>query len=839
MPALPTASLIALAAALVAVPAAAQQAALASAPSSAPADQADAAPDSAVAADSPGSGNEILVVAQRVKGQVDAPQPPIATYDEKEVAALGASSITDVLARIAPQTGSGRGRGSGPPAILVNGQRITNFREMRNYPPESIKRVEVLPEEVGLRFGFPPDARVVNLILKDNYSSKRVEFEYGGPTRGDWSTWQFEATALKLKGPQRFSVTATADDTTPLTEAERPVAQSVVRTVATDPDPAASRTLIADSRNLGLNLSWAKGLGKGGTGGQISLNGNVSRADSLSLSGLNVVQLTAPDGSSAIRTLPDPLERRSRTTTVQGGGGINTFLGLWQLTSTVDANHAETTTLIDRRADTAALVAAAAAGTLSITGPLPAVSDPGRDRATSKTDGVTSLTTLVGRPVRLPAGFVNTTFKAGYAWSAINSEDTRSGAGPVSLRRGDLSTGINVAVPLTSRREHFMPGLGDIALNFSAGYNHLSDFGSLTDWSAGLTWSPTERLGLQASYIVNEAAPTLTQLGSPRTLTFNVPIYDYTRGETVLATITGGGNPALLKERQRDWKLGANWQLPILSGSNLVVEYFHNRSSDVTASFPVLTPEIEAAFPGRVTRDASGRIVAVDQRPVTLAEQTGSRLRWGLNLSGALGKARPDAGGGFMGMGGPPRGAGGPPPGAGRSSRGSMMGMMMGGGGGQGRWNLGLYHTVQFTSQVLVAPGGAVLDLLNGDALTSGGTPRHSLEMNGGWFYRGFGMFLNGTWSAPTQVRASGAPGTSDLRFGSVTKLNANLFVDLSQQFKTSAFMKGARLSLRAENLFDSRQKVTDAKGAIPLSYQPDYMDPRGRVLQVEFRKMF
>ena len=45
-----------------------------------------------------------------------------------------------------------------------------------------------------------------------------------------------------------------------------------------------------------------------------------------------------------------------------------------------------------------------------------------------------------------------------------------------------------------------------------------------------------------------------------------------------------------------------------------------------------------------MTRDSSGRLIAIDQRPVTFAEQAGSRLRWGLNLGGSVGKA--PAGGG-------------------------------------------------------------------------------------------------------------------------------------------------------------------------------------------------
>ncbi|HQN54152.1 MAG TPA: TonB-dependent receptor [Novosphingobium sp.] len=795
-------------------------------------------------------GTEILVVAERVKGQVDAPQAPIATFDETEIGALGASSLTDVLSRISPQTGSGRGRGGGMPVVLVNGQRITNFREMRNFPPEALRRVEVLPEEVALRYGFPANARVVNLILKDKFASRRIEAEYRLPTRDGFNSWELETSQMRIDGPSRFNVTASIEDGSPLFESERPglISASNLPSVAGDPDPRAFRSLIADTRDIGVNASWTKGLGKDGTGGAISLNANASRSDSLSWSGLDLARLADAGGATALRALADPLERRGQTTSLQGGAGLNLFPGRWQLSATLDAGHTVNTTRIDRRADTSGLIAAALAGSLPISGPLPALPSAGFDTARSESNTATALVTMIGRPLLLPAGEVAATFKAGYAFSAIDSSDTRSTAGPVSLRRGDLSAGVNLGIPIASRRENSLAALGDLTLNFSAGYNHLSDFGSLTDWSAGLTWSPVEKLNLQASYLVNEAAPSLSQLGSPANVTFNVPVYDFARGETVLVTVTGGGNPALRKESQRDLKLGANYELP-MRGSSLLVEYFRNRSDDVSASFPLLTPAIEAAFPGRAVRDASGRLTGIDQRPVTLAEQTGSRLRWGLNLSGTIGKA-PEGGSGMMGMmgggrgPGSPRGGSGRPAGAGagggRGPGGGMMGAMRGG-GGQGRWNVGVYHTVQFSSRVLIAPGGPALDLLDGDALSGGGPPRHSVEFNLGAFHKGLGMFGQGTWSGPTTLKASGAPGTSDLRFGSLAKVNLSVFADLGQVglAKQAPFFKGARVSLRVDNLFDARQKVKDGSGMVPLSYQPDYLDPRGRVIELEFRKMF
>ena len=759
-------------------------------------------------------GTEILVVAERVKGQVDAPQAPIATFDETEIGALGASSLTDVLSRISPQTGSGRGRGGGMPVVLVNGQRITNFREMRNFPPEALRRVEVLPEEVALRYGFPANARVVNLILKDKFASRRIEAEYRLPTRGGFNSWELEASQMRIDGPSRFNVTASIEDGSPLFESERPglISASNLPSVAGDPDPRAFRSLIADTRDIGVNASWTKGLGKDGTGGAISLNANASRSDSLSWSGLDLARLADAGGATALRALADPLERRGQTTSLQGGAGLNLFPGRWQLSATLDAGHTGNTTRIDRRADTSGLIAAALAGSLPISGPLPALPSAGFDTARSESNTATALVTMIGRPLLLPAGEVAATFKAGYAFSAIDSSDTRSTAGPVSLRRGDLSAGVNLGIPIASRRENSLAALGDLTLNFSAGYNHLSDFGSLTDWSAGLTWSPVEKLNLQASYLVNEAAPSLSQLGSPANVTFNVPVYDFARGEAVLVTVTGGGNPALRKESQRDLKLGANYELP-MRGSSLLVEYFRNRSDDVSASFPLLTPAIEAAFPGRAVRDASGRLTGIDQRPVTLAEQTGSRLRWGLNLSGTIGKA-PEGGSGMMGMMGGGRGPGGPrggsgrPAGAGggRGPGGGMMGAMFGG-GGQGRWNVGVYHTVQFSSRVLIAPGGPALDLLDGDALSGGGTPRHSVEFNLGAFHKGLGMFGQGTWSGPTTLKASGAPGTSDLRFGSLAKVNLSVFADLGQVglAKQAPFFKGARVSLRVDNLFDRK----------------------------------
>jgi len=818
---------------------------------------------------------EILVSASRIKGVVQAEQPPIVTLDEEAIASYGVSSIQDLLAVLAPQTDTGRGRGSGGPVILLNGMRIASFREMRGLPPEAIRRVEVLPEEVALKYGYRPDQRVVNFILKDHYKSLSTETEASVPGNGSYSALSEEATLTRIANKARVNVTGTVSTQSAITEAERGIVQPNGNASSVPGDPAAAdfRTLQPKADSAALNATWSKPIGLG-TG--LTLNALAQRDYSRSWNGLNTVVLGDVTRTTA---LPEPLTTRTYTTTLSAGAGLNTGLGAWQLSVTADGSHVTTDTRTDRLADLSGLQDLVDTGALSPAGTLPAdgIVSRGYDRALSRTDSLSSLATINGQPFRLPGGAASLTVKTGFAYSGIHSTDTRTSAGAIDLKRGDAQVGFSLDLPITSRRENFGGFLGNLSLNLNGEAHRLSDFGGLYDYGAGLTWRPTEKLSFTATFIGAETAPTLTQLGAPSTVIQNVAIYDFVKGQTVLATVTSGGNPDLLKERQRDVKLAGNWTLPFLPNSTFILEYFRNRSFNTSNSFPLLTAEVEAAYPGRVTRDSDGNILAVDQSPVTFAREQSDSLRYGINLTGNFGKpdptmARRGFGGGGMGRamrgmmpppgdmgdGGPPSGGpppGGPPPGGtppgglapsgaagpgGPPPGGRGMGGPGGRGGsdGRGRWNLSLTHTIMLMNRVQLTPDGTVYDLLGGSALSGTGVARHSVEMEGGGFYRGFGLRFTGTYTGAAHADS----GAASLDFRPIAKFNLRVFADLGRQasvVKAVPFFKDSRVSLGINNLFDATQRVTDQNGDVPLRYRAGYLNPTGRVFKVEFRKQF
>src|SRR5204862_1734384 len=142
----------------------------------------------------------------------------------RDIRATGATSIQELLDAIAPQIGSARGRGGEAPVLLLNGRRISGFRELRDIPPEAIERVDILPEEVALKYGYRADQRVVNFVLRERFRSTVARAEGRGATEGGYAGGLGDVTRLTIGKDGRTSVNLRAEGNSKLKESERDIA---------------------------------------------------------------------------------------------------------------------------------------------------------------------------------------------------------------------------------------------------------------------------------------------------------------------------------------------------------------------------------------------------------------------------------------------------------------------------------------------------------------------------------------------------------------------------------------------------------------------------------------
>ena len=744
-------------------------------------------------------GEEIVVTAPRLAGQLETDIKAEAELDEAAIASYGVSNVAELLDALAPQTRSGRGRGGGRPIILVNGRRIGGFGEVRNLPPEAIAKVEVFPEEVALQYGYSADERVVNMVLKPNFRQVAVEAEGGIPTQGGRFQSEIQPSFLAIGENGRVNLNAGWDHKSMLLESERDVGSS-------------ARSLLSASDEYSIDATIQRSLNKLT---DASVNVRLDQTDSLSLLG------------PGVGGVDDPLERDSRSRNLTTTASVNGMLGDWRWSVSGNYADADQLTFTDRLSGT-------------------------RDRFESSQQSFGGNANLSGTVTEGWAGPIRLSMTGSYSGLRFDSRsDNANGITNTDLARDLPGVFGSLTVPLLDP-EYEVGNIGRVSLTLSGQVQNPSDFAALKSWGANLNWGVTDNLSLIASFNQDEAAPGIQQLGAAPLITPAVTYYDFSTGQTVQITTTTGGNPFLLAEQRRDLKLGLNWSPPMLEGLNLSVNYNSNKSYDTTNSLPLLTPEIEAAFPDRVTRDANGVLLALDQRPVNFDRAENSQIRWGLNFGKSFGQQEqrgPGAGGGRP-EGAGAREGGGRGDGAGRQ-RGGGGGPRMGGRGGGGpggmfggpqggRWQVSLYHTIKLTDKVLIRPGVPELDLLNGSATgNGGGSNRHLFELDGGLFNKGMGVRLSAKYDSGSTVTGGTA---GDLKFGDLATFNLRFFVDLNQKAKLTEklpFLKGSRLRLSVDNVFDAQRKITDGNGIVPLNYQPGYIDPLGRYIELEWRKTF
>ena len=748
----------------------------------------------------------VVITTRREIGGVLGDVAPDLRLGPAQLASYGASSVAELLQALGPQIQSSRGEG--PPVVLINGARVSGFAEVRDLPPEAIMRLDVFPEELSIKYGYRPDQRVINFVLRPRF--RAISGELGGrvATAGGRRSTDFETNALRVQRDDRWQLAGKWRHDDALLESERNVRDSA-GLPTTD---GASRSLLPDTNQYSLNGLLARSFAAGR-----SATVNATFDDTR-----NTVGLGALTGRPIRR---DDEVRAARLAAIYNGA-LHGFR--WTLTGALDQTRTDALTQAD--------AAAAAHGRLR---------------------GVEGTALLVGSPFDLPAGAVNTTVKLSLGDREVASDSLRgSVARSVELTRRTLDGQWSLDVPLAPRSS----SIGSLSVNVNLGVQDLSDFGRLRSEGAGFAWNPSRQWRWVASFTRDDVAPTMQQLGDPTVATPGVRVFDFVRGETVIVTRLEGGDTGLRAGRRDVRKIGFSAQPFENDDFSINANYVLTESQDVPISLSLATPAAQAAFGNRFVRDASGRLTIIDARPVNLMQRERGELRWGFNFSrpwgpqpeapafprrvrdesgAAQGDARPANGGGSRsgggGFGGGGGGGGGGMPNFTPEMRERMMSFAR-----RGSIQFSINHTLRVRDEAQLASAAAPIDLLRGSSLTeSFGQPRQEFEAQLGLIRNGITGRLTLQWRDATEIRGNAL--RSDLRFGALTTVNFRLFTDLGLQPITRQLpaLRATRVSLQLNNIFDTHPSVRATDGSTPTNFQSDVLDPLGRSVRLNVRKLF
>lgn len=831
-------------------------------------------------------GRTIVVTAPHQRGSVIGNVPPELQFGIEDIRALGAGDIGEAIDLLAPMAGVPAGE---QPIVLLNGRRISSTDEIRRYPREALERVDILPPEVALSYGYPVGHRVMNFVVRERFYGGSGDLALGFATAGGRSQQEAKLSLLRIAGETRVALDASYRRDSLLLESERDIVQpegppfdDIGNVAAATPgdeiDPALSALAGRPVSVAGLPspLDGAPSLADfAGTAGlprvtdsgryrsllpatdRLSVQAQINLPLSANVSAGVIARFNASDSRSLIGPAPariglpasnpfspfgrdvflyrflgelGPRSRLSSSRSAHLAVKLNGTLGTWRWNydGTLDRNRSTTQT--DAIADISAVQERIDAGDPSLNPFAPfdatVLARPDPDSSRSAATLLASRIFANGPLITLPAGPARLTVSANHRMRDVETETIRSGIAQVrETKRQQSRAQASINLPVASRRRDILAPIGDLSANFDIAVDRQSGSGALLTLRYGFNWSPVEGVMLGGLISTSEESLSEGQISDPIVETPNVRVFDFATGESVEVVRIEGGNPSLLAPRGRDMNFRV--VISLLRQPSLTFNAFYRseRIRNLVGSFPNPAPEIEAAFPERFVRDAQGRLLRIDARPINFRSSKRANLGWGLSLSTPLGDSSGARRPANLIVAAPRRSPGGlvlagsAPPGA-------------------ARLNVSLRHSYQLRNQIVIRDGVPALDLLSGDSAGGTGQPRHTVNLLAMMIRKGWNFRLTGLWRSATSVRG----GASELRFSDIATLNLSVGVDLGEQPKLVErypWLEGVSVTLEADNLFDSRQRVRDAQGKTPLSFQPAYRDPLGRFVQLRLRKAF
>ncbi|MQR98306.1 TonB-dependent receptor [Gluconobacter aidae] len=815
-------------------------------------------------------GEKIEVKAHKSANAVLGDARPIMRIQADEIRSYGVDTAADLLTAIAPETRSGRGATGNTPVVLLNGKRISGMQDVNDLPFEAIARVEIFTEEEALRYGYPADERVVNIITVKHFRALRMRAYGSTSTDGGGDDGVLGASFTKLSGERRINLSARYEAQARLLDSDRGVtppsasslysnAGNVTSTDGGSLDPAldalvgqsvtsagvpslASRqiptlqdfttyanaphvssdasdySLQPGTHELKLNGVYADQIFRSVSA---SFNASYTHSNSESLQGPARGILTLPSGSLYSPFSQDTLlyrdytnvsalQQRSHTESVHAGLNFNGDAGNWKWNSTGSFDRSITATNSQTGLDLSAAQTALTAG-LTDFDPF---SEVDRSWLNSRlvnqghTTGTTGrISGLVSGPLfSLPAGDVST---------SIAPTGTLTEQNATSINQGKL------------QRTHISRYVGTLQINgdipVASARKHVLSFLGKLDANVNGAVSQVSHFG------------TLGTIGGGVTwepvswVQFPFSVTD--RTEAPSATSLVAPQIETPNVTTYDYVTGRSVQVTTISGGNRNLRAADRHEISIGT---ILSPTFldGARLHVNYVRDRNHNPV-MSLPTATAAIEEAFPDRYQRNSDGilnvvdirpvnALMEKRNEWNATFSfsrPLGKKPEGKGGKH-------------------GAGGRYYIVLTQVWRLKDTVQLRSGLPPIDLLNGGTLGgTGGQPRHEVELQGGVFKNGLGFRLVTKWQSATSTLASSH--ANSLFFSDLATVDMTAFADLGEipRWQNRNWARNFRVMVSVSNLFNSRIRARNGLGITPAGYEPAFLDPLGRTISFSIRK--
>ncbi len=787
-------------------------------------------------------------------------------YDGDRIASYGLNSAGELVEQIAGE------HGEQAPSILINGRPVTDLGDISELPIEAIKKVEVLPQGSAARIGGAAGQRAYNVVLRSSVRLVALTGSRQMATEGDWANSRGDATLTWIKGQDRINLSVRRGHNDPLFEADRGLLSTrefgsfspngnVLPLSGTEVSPALSalagrlvssvaltgavsnptlasilpganqlnpsesqfyRTLRGESNNTDVSLSGAKHLNNWLS---LSFNGRLGWNRSQSANGLASGRFLVaannaftPFSQTVLIAQSDReriLQSRSKFDTGSLSMTLNGNIGLWRTTMTGRYEERQNAYASERLAPGSTGLITVPQSFNPFDGNLVSLIQLTNSSSSSRTRIKEISEELEGPLFNLPAGPVRLSAGAGLVWTDLNSINSFTGL-PRAFHRTELSARAAISIPLTGSEGKADIGIGATDISAEYGARRFDGNARVSKHSFAFNWQPNGWLRLSASTMREGRVVALELLGASSFTYDNVRYFDPLTNSEALVTTISGGSTGLPNETSKTDKLSLTARPWSKYGFQFSADYLETEYRNQVGGLPPASAAVMLAFPERFQRDASGRLVVVDNRTVTFDRQSNREMRLSLMLNAPLGgTAKPVAAEATS---------------AGASFARRAPPLML---------NLNVSYNHLFSSNTVMRPGLPTIDLLSGGAIgIGGGRQRYGYNATAALTQGGHGVRLNWMMRSKSVLNTGSLANPDRLSYAAFSTFDLRMFTEIGSLFPKAKWLKNTRFSLSAENLFNDRQGVSNLTGNLPIYFQPRYRDPIGRTITLELRKV-